>query len=84
MQIVILVFLDSLRCALSHNICHYRIFGRRHIGNLIRRQKRVKTGSTNLLREINYFYIIVFSLGPVHEFVCISFRTGNLNFFRVK
>ena len=24
------------------------------------------------------------SLGPVHEFVCISFRTGNLNCFRVK
>jgi hypothetical protein len=25
----------------------------------------------------------VFSLGPVYEFVCISFRTGNLNCFRV-
>ena len=24
------------------------------------------------------------SLGPVHEFVCISFRIGNLNCFRVK
>ena len=24
------------------------------------------------------------SLGPVYEFVCISFRTGNLNCFRVK
>ena len=23
------------------------------------------------------------SLGPVHEFICISFRTGNLNCFRV-
>jgi hypothetical protein len=24
------------------------------------------------------------SLGPVYEFVCVSFRTGNLNCFRVK
>ncbi len=24
------------------------------------------------------------SLGPVYEFVCISFRTDNLNCFRVK
>jgi hypothetical protein len=24
------------------------------------------------------------SLGPVYEFVCDSFRTGNLNCFRVK
>ena len=24
------------------------------------------------------------SLGPVHEFVCISFRTGNRNCFKVK
>ena len=31
-----LVFLDSLRYALSHNICHYLIFGLRHIKNLIR------------------------------------------------
>ena len=29
-------------------------------------------------------YKIVLSLGPVHEFVCISVRTGNLNCFRVK
>ena len=28
--------------------------------------------------------IYSFSLGPVHEFVCISFRTGNLNCFRIK
>ena len=27
---------------------------------------------------------VAYSLGPVHEFVCISFRTGNLNCFRVK
>ena len=27
---------------------------------------------------------VPYSLGPVHEFVCISFRTGNLNCFRVK
>ena len=26
---------------------------------------------------------IVLSLGPVYEFVCISFRTNNLNCFRV-
>ena len=25
-----------------------------------------------------------YSLGPVYEFVCISFSTGNLNCFRVK
>jgi hypothetical protein len=25
---------------------------------------------------------MVFSLGPVYEFVCISFRTDNLNCFR--
>jgi hypothetical protein len=25
-----------------------------------------------------------FSLGPVYEFVCVSFTTGNLNCFRVK
>jgi hypothetical protein len=24
------------------------------------------------------------SLGPVYEFVCVSFTTGNLNCFRVK
>ena len=24
------------------------------------------------------------SLGPVYEFVCVSFSTGNLNCFRVK
>ena len=29
-------------------------------------------------------FTIQFSLGPVHEFVCISFRTGNFNCFRVK
>ena len=34
--VAILVFLDSLRCALSRNICYYLIFGRRHIENLIR------------------------------------------------
>ena len=27
---------------------------------------------------------LTLSLGPVHEFVCISFRTCNLNCFRVK
>ena len=27
---------------------------------------------------------VAISLGPVYEFVCISFRTGNLNCFRVK
>ena len=27
---------------------------------------------------------IIFSLGPVYEFVCVSFTTGNLNCFRVK
>ena len=32
----------------------------------------------NKKRKFNY------SLGPVHEFVCISFRTGNLNCLRVK
>ena len=32
--------------------------------------------------DINpYFHI---SLGPVYEFVCVSFTTGNLNCFRVK
>jgi hypothetical protein len=28
--------------------------------------------------------MIRYSLGPVYEFVCDSFRTGNLNCFRVK
>ena len=27
---------------------------------------------------------VYISLGPVYEFVCISFRTDNLNCFRVK
>ena len=27
---------------------------------------------------------VTVSLGPVHEFACISFKTGNLNCFRVK
>ena len=28
--------------------------------------------------------VFIFSLGPVYAFVCISFRTGNLNCFSVK
>ena len=38
-----------------------------------------------------YQFVVIFntydktySLGPVYEFVCDSFRTGNLNCFRVK
>jgi hypothetical protein len=34
-----------------------------------------------------YFFPTAFmavSLGPVYEFVCVSFTTGNLNCFRVK
>jgi hypothetical protein len=31
-----------------------------------------------------WFAIFDFSLGPVYEFVCDSFRTGKLNCFRVK
>ena len=33
-----------------------------------------------LLFKIKFYY----SLGPVYEFVCVSFSTGNLNCFRVK
>jgi hypothetical protein len=28
--------------------------------------------------------LFILSLGPVYEFVCVSFTTGNLNCFRVK
>jgi hypothetical protein len=31
-----------------------------------------------------YGRVYTISLGPVHEFVCVSFSTGNLNCFRVK
>ena len=37
MQMMKLMFSNSLKCALSHNICHYLIFGRRHIENLIQK-----------------------------------------------
>ena len=37
MQIVKLVFSDSLKCALSHDIRHHLKFGRRHVENLIRK-----------------------------------------------
>ena len=38
MQIVKLVFLDSLKCALSHDIYHNLIFGRRHVEHLTRKK----------------------------------------------
>ena len=66
MQIVKLVFSDSLKCALSHDIRHHLKFGRRHVENLIRKNDvlldfRVKTGSSNLLRKKSVdFHVIVF------------------------
>ena len=35
-----------------------------------------------LLKEICRKSMIKYSLGPAYEFVCISFRTDNLNCFR--
>ena len=35
-------------------------------------------------QKTGFFVAFLTSQGPVHEFVCISFRTGNLNCFRVK
>ena len=43
---------------------------------------RVLCKSRLILSRING--PINYSLGPVYEFVCDSFRTGNLNCFRVK
>ena len=38
MQMVELVFSDSLKCALSHDIHHNLIFSRRHVENLTRKK----------------------------------------------
>ena len=38
MQMVKLVFSDSLKCALSHDIHHNLIFSRRHVQNLARKK----------------------------------------------
>ena len=37
-----------------------------------------------MLYQLSYEVKTSVSLGPVYEFVCISFRTDNLNCFRVK
>ena len=34
------------------------------------------------INVINFSHWLIVSLGPVYEFVCISFRTDNLNCFR--
>jgi hypothetical protein len=51
MQIVKLVFSDSFKCPLSHDIHHNLIIGRRHNENLPC-HKLVKTGCCNLLAKI--------------------------------
>ena len=38
MQMVKLVFSDSLKCALSHDVYHNLIFSRRHVENLTRKK----------------------------------------------
>ena len=43
--------------------------------------------SFNIKREQEqsiHYSVTPCSLGPVYEFVCISFMTDNLNYFRVK
>ena len=49
--------------------------------------RRLTTGFKVNFVKLTIFSLhttIVFSLGPVYEFVCVSFTTGNLNCFRVK
>ena len=56
-----LVFSDSLKCALSHDIYHNLIFSWRHVENLTRKkdsQKQVKTGSNNLLIEMKGMFLL--------------------------
>ena len=61
MQMVKLVFSDSLICAISRDIRHNFLFGRRHVKKFDpkkRRQKLVKTGSSNLLIEMKRMLLL--------------------------
>ena len=88
-----LVFSDSLKCALSHDIYHNLIFSRRHVENLTRKKtsKLVKTGSSNLLTEMKrYAFALLYfkyNLSFVHHIKVIhakkhSNRTSTKNFKR--
>ena len=60
-------------------ICAFRIFSRFRMAFDGRRSTQA------WLQNLAPFQVFIntFSLGPVYEFVCISFRTDNLNCFRV-
>jgi hypothetical protein len=48
-------------------------------------QNRQLSPPQSLLKYLQITYMkFPDSLGPVYEFVCVSFTTGNLNCFRVK
>ena len=61
MQIVKLVFLDSLKCAISIDMRHNITSGQRHVKNLTRKndvKKLVKTGSNNSLTEMKRMHLL--------------------------
>jgi hypothetical protein len=55
------------------------------MANLFMEEFEKKALATATLKPGFWFRYVddTFSLGPVYEFVCISFRTDNLNCFRV-
>ena len=88
-----LVFSDSLKCALSHDIYHNLIFSRRHVEKLARKKtsKTGKTGSSNLWTEMkrmlllycisNIIFFIVHYMKVIHG-KKQSNRTSTKNFKR--